>query len=344
MNIHAQSAIAQTQPICADDDNLARRLEATGNYKVLRRLVPRTATPAPAGHTGKVGIILDFETTGLDPAKEEVIEAGLVKFRFSETDEISGVSDVFQSYNEPSVSVPALVTELTGITNEMVAGHRLDIAALEAFVADADIIIAHNASFDRKFAERLSPIFEHKHWACTQTGIDWRKHGFGGAKLSYLLADIGYFHNAHRATDDCHALIEILAHPLPAAARSVFAEVIGCARKITFRVWATGSSFYLKDALKARGYRWNDGSDGRPKSWFIDVDEDKRNAELSYLNKEIYQRELPPLDDDFAKDQGDLQSLAELRDRVRVDLLEHKKSEADSRARQGLLELNNYYL
>ncbi len=55
--------------------------------------------------------------------------------------------------------------------------------------------------------------------------------------------------------------------------------------------------------------------------------------------KEIYKKELPPLDDDFAKDQGDLQSLAELRDRVRSDLLTHAKSEADARARAGLLDL-----
>lgn len=55
--------------------------------------------------------------------------------------------------------------------------------------------------------------------------------------------------------------------------------------------------------------------------------------------KEIYQRELPPLDDDFAKDQGDLQTLAELRDRVRADLTQRKHAEADSRARQGLLDL-----
>ena len=55
--------------------------------------------------------------------------------------------------------------------------------------------------------------------------------------------------------------------------------------------------------------------------------------------KEIYKRELPPLDDDFAKDQGDIQTLLELRDRVRTDLLAHAKSEADARARAGLLDL-----
>lgn len=292
MNNHAQSATDQALTTSGDDEILARRLEATGNYKVLRRLVPRSLTPTPAGYTGKVGIILDFETTGLDPTKDEIIEVACVKFRYSATDEIIGVSDVFHSYNEPSVPIPAFVTELTGITNEMVAGQRIDVAALEAFVADADIIVAHNAAFDRKFAERLSPTFEHKHWACTQTEIDWRKHGFGGAKLGYLLADIGYFHNAHRAIDDCHALVEILAHSLPAEARSAFAELIDSAHRTTVRIWAQRSPFELKDALKARGYRWNDGTDGRPKSWFIDVDENKRDAELSYLKKEIYQREV----------------------------------------------------
>jgi len=55
--------------------------------------------------------------------------------------------------------------------------------------------------------------------------------------------------------------------------------------------------------------------------------------------KEIYQRELPNLDDDFAKDQGDIQNLDELRDRIRTDLLTHAKSEADARARAGLLDL-----
>jgi DNA polymerase-3 subunit epsilon len=292
MNIHAQSAITQPQPNSDDAESLARHLEATGNYKVLRRLVPRTPTPAPAGYTGKVGIILDFETTGLEPAKDEIIEVAMVKFRYSETDEIAGVSGIFQSYNEPSIPIPALVTDLTGITNEMVAGHRIDIAALEAFVTEADIVIAHNAAFDRKFGERLTPMFEHNHWACTQTEIDWRKYGFGGAKLGYLLADIGYFHNAHRAIDDCHALVEILAHPLPATARSVFAELIDCSRRTTVRVWAQRSPFDLKDTLKARGYRWSDGTDGRPKSWFIDVGEDRRDAELSFLKKEIYQREV----------------------------------------------------
>ena len=54
--------------------------------------------------------------------------------------------------------------------------------------------------------------------------------------------------------------------------------------------------------------------------------------------KEIYRRELPTVDDDFAKDLGD-ENLEAFRTRVRSELLAHAKQEADARARQGLLDL-----
>jgi DNA polymerase III subunit epsilon len=63
--------------------------------------------------------------------------------------------------NEPANWIPAEITPLTGITNEMVAGKRIDAAVVSIFVTDANIIIAHNANFDRKFAERYWPEFEH---------------------------------------------------------------------------------------------------------------------------------------------------------------------------------------
>src|SRR5579863_404843 len=55
--------------------------------------------------------------------------------------------------------------------------------------------------------------------------------------------------------------------------------------------------------------------------------------------KDIYERNLPTLDDEFAKDQGEFQSLADLRAGVRQDLERQAGEEADGRARQGLLEL-----
>jgi DNA polymerase III subunit epsilon len=66
------------------------------------------------------------------------------------------------------------------------------------------------------------------------------------------------------------------------------------ARKKTTRVWAGQSPFDLKDALRRRGYRWSDGSDGRPRSWYVDVDESKLDDEIAFLKTEIYLRDAEP--------------------------------------------------
>jgi len=60
------------------------------------------------------------------------------------------------------------------------------------------------------------------------------------------------------------------------------------------RIWAEQSPFDLKDELKKRGYRWNDGTDGRPRSWYIDVDEASQASEMEFLRKLIYLREVEP--------------------------------------------------
>lgn len=282
--------LLQTQN--TDTDDLARRLAATGDYRVLRRLVPRQPTLTPANYSGKIGVILDFETTGLDPTKDDIIEVAAVRFRYSGRDQITGVSGAFQSFNEPSTPIPAEVTELTGITDAMVAGHKIDKAALESFVCDANVVIAHNAEFDRKFAERSWSFFEQKHWGCSMKEVDWLKHGFGGTKLAYLLADAGFFHDAHRAIDDCQATLELLTRPLPGTSSTAFEILVDRARRKTIRIWAENVPYALKDVLKRRRYHWSDGTDGRPRAWYIDVDEDKRDAELGYLKKEIYQRDI----------------------------------------------------
>jgi DNA polymerase-3 subunit epsilon len=137
-------------------------------------------------------------------------------------------------------------------------------------------------------------VFEHKAWGCSATEIDWRSHGFAGAQLGYLLNGAGFFHQAHRAVDDCHALLEVLALELPSTRSPALAVLLETARRKTLRVWAERSPFELKDSLKRRGYRWNDGSDGRPKSWYIDVDEAALEEEIAFLKAEIYLRDVEP--------------------------------------------------
>jgi DNA polymerase-3 subunit epsilon len=62
---------------------LVARLEASGGYRVLRRILPRTHVHVSDGTPTERGIFLDVETTGLDPATEEVIELAMVPFDFT---------------------------------------------------------------------------------------------------------------------------------------------------------------------------------------------------------------------------------------------------------------------
>jgi DNA polymerase-3 subunit epsilon len=265
------------------------------------RRIPRSSASGPSGisdrpvdHICRTGIILDVETTGPDQQKDEIIELGMVKFDYLPDGRIAGLRDVFTAFNEPSRPIPADVTTLTGITTEMVAGQRIDEAAVSAFVEDAVIVSAHNAGFDRKFAERYWPVFERKAWGCSATEVAWRQHGFEGSRLAYLLNGAGFFHHAHRAVDDCHALLDILALELPTIGAPALGALLEQARKKTLRVWAEQSPFDLKDTLKQRGYRWSDGNDGRPRSWYTDVAETQLDDEIAFLRTEIYLSDVEP--------------------------------------------------
>ncbi|WP_338699931.1 3'-5' exonuclease [Bradyrhizobium sp. 26S5] len=271
---------------------IAGILEQSPDYRVQRRLVPRSDFTPSEGQSTRTAVLLDVETTGLDPASDEIIELGMVKFTYLVDGRIGRVIDTFSCFNQPSIAIPPEITALTGITDEMVEGRSLDEALINEFAADAVVVIAHNAGFDRKFMERYAALFIHKAWACSVSEVEWRGHGFEGSRLSYLLMKAGLFHEAHRAVDDCLALLEILAITLPGLDRTVLSVLLERARRKTIRIWAEQSPFELKDALKRRGYRWSDGADGRPRSWYIDVDESDQVTEIEYLQKSIYQRDL----------------------------------------------------
>jgi DNA polymerase-3 subunit epsilon len=85
-----------------------------------------------------------------------------------------------------------------------------------------------------------------------------------------------------------------LSADVPTLNRSAFAILLERARRKAICIWAEQSPFELKDPLKKRGYRWSDGADGRPRSWYIDVDESHQTAEIEFLRKTIYLQEVDP--------------------------------------------------
>jgi DNA polymerase-3 subunit epsilon len=85
----------------------------------------------------------------------------------------------------------------------------------------ANLITAHNASFDRRFLERRFPVFIAKPWACSMKQLPWADEGLGSAKLDYLLSQLGFFFDDHRAMADCHALLHQLSLNLPRSGRAI---------------------------------------------------------------------------------------------------------------------------
>ncbi|EGP54923.1 DNA polymerase III subunit epsilon [Agrobacterium tumefaciens F2] len=284
-----------TQKAVADDETLAAYLESTGNYRILRRLQPRAVVERPKPGFPRRGIILDTETTGLDHRTDEIIEIGVIAFTFDDQGMIGDVTGIYGGLRQPGIAIPEEITRLTGITDEMVAGQAIDIERLTSLVADADLIIAHNAGFDRPFCESFSPIFRDKAWACSVKEIDWRARGFEGNKLGYLIGQSGYFHDGHRAVDDCFALLEVLEQERPGQTGTPFAELHEASQLSRVRIYAENSPFEMKDHLKKRGYRWSDGSDGRPKSWWVELPEEKLEEELHFLRTEIYRWDADPM-------------------------------------------------
>ena len=116
------------------NENLIETLEATGDYRVLRRLRPRTHYNEPDGSDTKLAIFLDLETTGLNPNKNEIIEIAMVPFDFSGDGQIFDVHEAFNQFQEPkSGTIPKEITRITGITDAMVRGKNIDVGKVALF-------------------------------------------------------------------------------------------------------------------------------------------------------------------------------------------------------------------
>lgn len=284
--------VTSETPTADELERMAATLERSGAYRVLRQLAPLASRTPPEGLRTRMGLFVDTETTGLDPARDEIIELAVVPFTYGLDGEIYSLGEPFQQLRQPTKPIPAAITAITGIDDAMVEGRSIDAAEVAAFAAPAALVIAHNAAFDRKFLERYSEVFNTKPWACSMCEIDWAAEGYEGTKLAYLAAAAGFFYERHRAAHDCLAAVELLARRHSVRGRTGLSQLLDRARTASWRIWAENSPFDLKDVLKARGYRWNGEQSGAPRAWYIDVDDAARAAEEDFLKSEIYRGEI----------------------------------------------------
>lgn len=191
-------------------------------------------------------------------------------------------------YEDPGISIPESITILTGITDDMVRGQAIDLDVVSSIVERCQLVIAHNASFDRPFLERRVPHFATKHWACSMKDIPWQQEGFRQRSLEWLgYRHCGVFYDAHRADSDCYMGVHLLATPLPSGTLAM-TVLLTAARKQYERLWAIAAEFSARQLLKDRGYEWSNGDDGRPKAWFRDVPAEEVAEELEWLGVNAY--------------------------------------------------------
>jgi len=171
-------------------------------------------------------VAFDLETTGLEAAKNEIIEVGAVKFTVELKQGMLVPKKVgeFQSFVKPNMLIPSDATRINGITNAMVenAPPVNDVLRkFTAFCGQDTFWVAHNADFDAGFLRiafknnpqflPTSPIFDSLKIARSLLSVQTYKLGElakifksqGQITLSLQSAEL------HRALYDCEVLAEV---------------------------------------------------------------------------------------------------------------------------------------
>ncbi len=106
------------------NDEMIAALEATGDFRVLRKVSPRRVITSPDGKAVKKALFVDVETTGLSPEKDEIIELAMVPFTYGAEGRIFEVSEPFQGFQEPSGPITSEITKITGIDQSIMRSSR----------------------------------------------------------------------------------------------------------------------------------------------------------------------------------------------------------------------------
>lgn len=174
------------------------------------------------------GGIVDVETTGLSPTTDEIIELGILLFEYDlARGRYLGVVDEYVGLREPACRLHPEAAAVNGLTMGDLRGRCLDHSRVITLLQRTDLLIAHNAPFDRRFMEALFPIVKTKNWCCSMSGINWLAKGFPNRRLQDLLQRHSIFStSAHRAQADVRATLELLTWQ-QSDGSSYLAELLG---------------------------------------------------------------------------------------------------------------------
>lgn len=152
-------------------------------------------------------LILDTETTGLSPAKGDIIiEIAAVLFNIKHRSILQCFSTLLPCEENPVEHINQIKAEVTRVGYSLFNLDSIFIQLLEFSQA----CIAHNVLFDKKFIATLpfGSLFLDKKWICTQKNFSWPvKLDRFRLQDVCLAMDVPYL-NAHRALSDCLLLAE----------------------------------------------------------------------------------------------------------------------------------------
>jgi len=193
-------------------------------------------------------LILDTETTGLDPATDALCEVGAVLFSVPLRAVLQQLSFLLPITANAALAVNGIDPELTQQAQPQAEAYALFLAMLEA----ADAVVCHNAAFDRPWIERWLQqvgVEPPSQWICTCEGISWP-----GLRPNPSLMTLDLAHGipmwaAHRALTDCIYLAQVLERdPL---LEQHLAEGLEPRQLV-----AADLPFSRREEAKTAGFRW----------------------------------------------------------------------------------------
>ena len=227
---------------------------------------------------------IDVETTGLKKEEDEIIEIALRLLKIDKaTGSILSIEKSYESFNDSNSILDSKITLITGITKEMIKDKKIDWTIVGEIFDNSDLIVAHNARFDRGFLDRYLATSKEKIWACSHRDIDWLERGFVKNSLELLSIWHGFYYDSHRAMNDVDALIHLVIHPSYIENKPLI-ELIENAKKIHYKVVAVNSPFETKDILRSNYYRWNP----KIRAWWKLIDEETVDDERKWLTDNVY--------------------------------------------------------
>jgi len=173
-------------------------------------------------------LIIDTETTGLDPSKGAVcIEIGAMLYSIKQKVILQNFSTFLPCTDNPVEDINNIKAEWT--QQKMPTGAGLIF--LKYMANEADAFVAHNAAFDKRFLQDNKELYEivcNKKWICTKNDFKWPISLFRNRLQDICVAMGVPYVDAHRALIDCHFIascfskVEDLEQRLCAAMKSGF--------------------------------------------------------------------------------------------------------------------------